>query len=649
MNKRAAISLRNLLLAILVVFGSSAPTYAAYQLVWSDEFGGSSLNTSNWTTDIGDGCPSLCGWGNNELQYYRSENVSVSGGYMILEARAQAYGGRSYTSGKIHSRNKHDFLYGKVEARMKVPTGGGMWPAFWMMPTDSVYGGWASSGEIDIMETNNNSDYIGGTIHYGGGWPDNVFTGGTYSPGGVDFSDAFHVYTIEWEPDEMRWYVDGVLFSTKTSSQWYSDSAPGNSRAPFDQYFYIIMNAAVGGNYTGCTDPGCITASLPQQFQVDWVRVYQETSNIAPTVTITNPGEGANLPAGSILIEATASDSDGSVSTVEFYEGGNYLGEDTTSPYSFNWISVSDGCYTLMAKAIDDVGGSDTDSISITVGIGCGQSPFSGSPSAIPGRIDSEDFDYGGESIAYHDLDGGNNGGQYRTLEDVDIENCSEGGYNTGWTETGEWLEYTVDVSIAGNYTIEARVASDSTGGNFHVEFNGVDKTGNINVPVTGGWQNWVTVSGTATLSAGIQTMRFVSGANSYNVNYFDITANMVTVPDVTGIDQLSAQSAIMGAGLSVGVISQSFSDTVTAGDVLSQNPGGGISAPAGSSVDLEISLGIRGDLNVNGTVDSYDLEIMAGEWQSSGIQADIEPFGGDGIVNLKDFAVLALNWAKSI
>ena len=280
-----------------------------------------------------------------------------------------------------------------------------MWPAFWMMPTDSVYGGWAASGEIDIMETCNTTNYIGGTIHYGGGWPDNVYSGGTYSPGGVNFSDAFHVYTIEWEPDVMRWYVDGVLYSTKTSSQWYSDAAPGNPRAPFDQYFYIIINAAVGGNYTGCTSPGCITASFPQQFQVDWVRVYQDINNISPTVSITDPNDGANLPAGNIVINATASDSDGSVTTVEFYEGANYLGQDTTAPYSFTWTSVPNGCYTITAKAIDNVGGSGTDTINITVGLGCGQLPFHGSPSAIPGKIEAEDFDTGGEGVAYHDND----------------------------------------------------------------------------------------------------------------------------------------------------------------------------------------------------------------------------------------------------
>ncbi|MHC5183790.1 MAG: carbohydrate-binding protein [Planctomycetota bacterium] len=643
--------MRNLLIVTVVTLTvCCVDGYGAYQLVWSDEFDGTSLNTSNWSYDIGNGCPNLCGWGNAELQYYRSQNVSVSGGNLIIESREQD-AGYDYTSGKIHSRNKQDFLYGRIEARMKVPTGGGMWPAFWMMPTDSVYGGWASSGEIDIMETKNDTDYIGGTLHYGDNWPNNASTGGNYSPGGVNFSDAFHVYTIEWEPDVMRWYVDGVLYSTKTNSQWYTNAAPGNPRAPFDQDFYIIINAAVGGNYTGCTSSGCITASFPQQYLVDWVRVYQDTSNIAPTVSITSPAEGATLPIGNITINATASDADGSVSTVEFYGDGAYLGEDTTSPYTYTWNSVAGGCYTIMAKAIDDVGSSSTDSIDIEVGIGCGQAPYYGSAMVIPGKIEAEDFDTGGEGVAYHDSDTSNNGNSYRTEEGVDIENCSDtgGGYNTGWTESGEWLEYTIDVPAAGDYTIDIRVASESSGGTFHIEFGGVDQTGDITVPVTGGWQAWTTVSATATLSAGTQVMRFAPTTSGFNVNYFDISANLVTVPDVLGMDQPSAQSEITTAGLSVGEISQSFNNVVAAGDTMSQTPDGATLAPAGSSVDLEISLGIRGDLDVDGTVDSVDLGIMAGEWLSTGTVADIEPIGGDNIVNLQDFATLAFNWGQSI
>jgi len=505
----------------------TSPAHATWSLVWYDEFNGNNLNTSDWSYDIGTGCPSLCGWGNNELQYYRSENVAVSGGNLVITSLAQSFGGASFTSGKIHTRDNHYFLYGRMEMRARIPTGGGMWPAFWMMPQYDVYGGWAASGEIDIMESANSTTSVGGTIHYGGSWPNNVSSGGSYSLGGTNFADDFHVYAIEWEPDVMRWYVDGVLYSTKTSALWYSDAAPGNTRAPFDEEFYIILNSAVGGNYTGCTSPGCITASFPQQFLIDYVRVYTDIVNTPPAVTITAPTAGAGLPAGDITIDATASDADGSVATVEFWNGFSYLGEDTTAPYSFVWTSVPDGCYEIVARVIDNLGGVETDAIEITVGNGCGQTPFLGSAFVFPTKIEAEDFDAGGEGVAYHDTDAGNNGGQYRTAEDVDIEACGDagGGYNIGWLAPGEWLEYTVTVPIAGDHTFDIRVASLSAGGTFHISFDGTDQTGEITVPVTGGWQTWTTVSATAILSAGNQTMRFVPTSDAFNINYFEVVS----------------------------------------------------------------------------------------------------------------------------
>ncbi len=512
-------------LAILMVVGLAAPVFATYALVWSDEFNGSSLDLDNWTATVGNGCPNLCGWGNNELEYYRNENVTVTGGNLVLTSRAESYGGSSFTSGKVTTSGKQSFLYGKIEMRAKIPTGGGMWPAFWMMPQDDVYGSWAASGEIDIMESANNTTSVGGALHYGGTWPDNTSTSASYSLGGANFADDFHIYAVEWEPDAIRWYVDGQLFATRTSSQWYTNTAPGNARAPFDQDFYIILNTAVGGYYTGCTSSSCITASLPQQFLIDYVRVYQDIEDVAPTVAITEPAPDANLPAGDITINATASDADGSVARVEFYNGATYLGEDTTSPYTYTWTAVASGCYEIVAKAIDNLGVFSTDSVDITVGAGCGQAPYLGTPFVLPTRIQAEDFDIGGEGIAYHDTDAGNNGGQYRLNEDVDIEVCTDagGGYNTGWTEAGEWLEYTVDAPIAGQYTVDTRVSSLSTGGTFHLEFNGIDKTGAVTVPVTTGWQTWTTVSSTVTLEAGVQVMRFLATTDGFNVNYFDI------------------------------------------------------------------------------------------------------------------------------
>ncbi len=286
-----------LILIALIVMGVSAlpraQTEQTYSLVWADEFEGTVLNADNWTPDIGDGCPDLCGWGNNELQYYRAENVAVSGGNLVLTSIEQPFGGRSFTSGKVTTRDNHSFLYGRVEMRAKIPTGGGMWPAFWMMPQDDIYGSWAASGEIDIMESANNTTWVAGALHFGGSWPDNASTNTTFGPAGVNFSDEFHLYAVEWEPDSIRWYVDDTLFATRTSSQWYSTGAPSNHQAPFDQEFYLLLNTAVGGDYTGCTSPACITASLPQQYLIDYVRVYKET---VPTAS-----EMPDLPSESTL------------------------------------------------------------------------------------------------------------------------------------------------------------------------------------------------------------------------------------------------------------------------------------------------------------------------------------------------------------
>ena len=525
-------SICGLALAGLLSAGFVAPAHATYSLVWADEFTGAALSTTDWNYDVGTGCPSLCGWGNNELEYYRSQNVAVTGGNLVITAKAESFAGSSYTSGKITTMGKHSFLCGRVEMRAKLPTGGGMWPAFWMMPEANVYGGWAASGEIDIMEAANATPSVGGTIHYGGTYPANTYSGGSYSLGGANFANAFHIYAVEWEPDTIRWYVDGALYSTKTSALWYSGGAPSNPRAPFDQPFYILLNLAVGGNYTGCTSAGCVTTNLPQEYLVDYVRVYADIVNTPPTVSITSPAGGV-VPAGSITIDATASDPDGTIAKVEFYNGSNWLGEDTTAPYSFTWNSVADGCYDVNVRAIDNQGGVATDHVDLTVGTGCGQAPFLGAPFVFPTRVQAEAYDAGGEGVAYHDADAANNGGQYRPSEGVDIETCTDagGGYNVGWINPGEYVEYTVSAPASGSYPINVRVASQSAGGTFHLEFNGHDATGNVVVPVTGGWQAWTTVSTTATLTTGTQVMRFVPTAGQFNLNYFDIVSAPAAVP----------------------------------------------------------------------------------------------------------------------
>ncbi len=521
------------LLAVLAFCGLTAvaaPSRASWSLLWADEFNGTTLDASNWTADIGTGCPSLCGWGNAELEYYRSENLAVTGGNLVITAKAESFGSANYTSGKVHTRGKRTFLYGRVEMRAKLPVGGGMWPAFWMMPQSSVYGSWPQSGEIDIMEASNAMTSVAGTLHYGGVPPNNVNSGGSTSLGGGSFADGFHVYAVEWEPDTMRWYVDGTLYSTKTSAQWYSSGAPTNDRAPFDQPFYIILNAAVGGYYTGCTSSSCVTAAFPQQYLIDYVRVYQDIPNALPTVAVTAPANAAVLPVGDIAITATASDSDGTIASVDFWNGATLLATDTTVPYAYTWAAVPAGCYAITARAVDNLGGTASHTVDVTVGGGCGQIPFTGDPALLPTVIQAENYDGGGEAVAYHDADAANNGGGYRPGEGVDLEACTDtgGGWNAGWLNPGEWIEYTVQVPVSAQYEIRARVASQSTGGLFRLEFGGIDRTGTLTVPVTGGWQNWTTVTTTTHLDAGTQVMRFVPLSTGFNVNWFEAAPGWV-------------------------------------------------------------------------------------------------------------------------
>lgn len=241
-----------------------------YRLVWSDEFAGTQLDASKWEAQVGDGCPQLCGWGNNELQYYRSQNATVADGLLTITAKREAFGGRNYTSARLRTRNRGDWTYGRIEMRARMPVGRGLWPAFWMLPTDNVYGTWAASGEIDIVEyLGHQTNRVFGTLHYGGVYPLNTSSSNAYTLGTGSFSDGFHDFALEWEPCEMRWYVDGLLYATQRN--WNSSGGP--YPAPFDARFHLLLNLAVGGNLPGPPDA---TTVFPQQLVVDYVRVYQK-------------------------------------------------------------------------------------------------------------------------------------------------------------------------------------------------------------------------------------------------------------------------------------------------------------------------------------------------------------------------------------
>ena len=250
-----------------------------WQLTWEDNFEGNELDESKWNYSTGNGhAEGIPGWGNEELQFHQKENVKVEDGKLIIEGKKEAasdeYGSYEYTSGLIDTRGKFAQKYGRFEAKMKLPEGSGYWPAFWMMPEDDVYGGWAISGEIDIMEAaGHNPNVIGGALHYGGQWPNNTYTAKDYVfPEGSDNTD-FNVYSIEWEPGEIRYYVNDDLY--QTLNNWHATDSDGEKYAypaPFDQEFHIIFDLSIGGWYGKQPDE---TTGFPGKMEVEYVRAYE--------------------------------------------------------------------------------------------------------------------------------------------------------------------------------------------------------------------------------------------------------------------------------------------------------------------------------------------------------------------------------------
>ena len=241
------------------------------KLIWSDEFGTSGLpDSTKWNYDLGTGCPNLCGWGNNELQFYtahRSENARVENGVLIIEARREKWlENKQYTSARLVSKHKGDWTYGRIEARIKNPAGRGVWSAFWMLPTDWKYGGWPRSGEIDIMEhVGFKADSVFATAHTTS-FTNSKGTENTKAFYLPDAESAFHVYAVEWRADRMDFFIDNVRYNTfvnqqKTVEEW-----------PYDQRFHIILNFAVGGNWGAMK--GVDENFWPRRMEVDYVRVY---------------------------------------------------------------------------------------------------------------------------------------------------------------------------------------------------------------------------------------------------------------------------------------------------------------------------------------------------------------------------------------
>lgn len=542
-------------LAFLIFFSfgfGQLKAQTCYELVWSDEFNTPGLpDSSKWTFETGGG-----GWGNNELQYYtsRTENARIEDTVLIIEARKEAYGGKQYTSARLITYyNNHLWKYGKMEAKIKLPYGQGIWPAFWMLGQGIFNGNpWPACGEIDIMEMvgggEGRDDKTYGTAHWADANGDHAQYGGSYQLATGIYADTFHVFAIEWAVNYIKWFVDGKQFHV-------IDISPSTLSEFRDDYF-ILLNIAVGGNWPGSPNSSTV---FPQQMQVDYVRVYQlttpeitgktdvikaekdisfstvdfegylynwsvpegatitggqgtakitvdwgclpgnvtcELTTYCDTYSLTLPVEIANLSIdGPTLVDANelnlkyyVPESLGTSYTWHFPASVTNTTLNGSNSIYLNW-GPTDGEITVTTE---NSCGIETADLWVTV---LRQLPYPDihTPATIPGTIQSVNYDYGGEGVAYHDAEVDNQGTGTRQDEGVDTQ-ANDGGENVGWTITGEWLEYTIKVDEEKTYDAEIRVASTSSTGKFRILFNGEDRTGTVSVASTGSWSTFKSV-----------------------------------------------------------------------------------------------------------------------------------------------------------
>ncbi|WP_417291368.1 family 16 glycosylhydrolase [Corallibacter sp.] len=230
------------------------------KVLFEENFDDESLNMSNWNYQLGNGCPEICGWGNNERQFYTKENVSLRNGKLVITATKDSLG---YKSGRITTQDKFEFQYGTVEVKAKLPKGYGIWPAIWMLGSNIDAVGWPTSGEIDIMEYVGKSPHeIHTTLHTSDSHGKSINTKISTIE---TIEDGFHVYKCHWNSEKIEFFIDDALVYT------FSPENKNEKVWPFNQPFYIILNLAVGGNFGG---PDVDDTIFPQEFIIDYVRVY---------------------------------------------------------------------------------------------------------------------------------------------------------------------------------------------------------------------------------------------------------------------------------------------------------------------------------------------------------------------------------------
>ncbi len=522
-----------LFLSGVFIAGNIQAQSDSWELAWSDEFDYTGLpDVSRWSYDVGGH-----GWGNQEEQFYtdkRAENARVDGDQLIIEARRELFSGRNYTSARLVSKEKGDWIYGRIEVRAQLPAGRGTWPAIWMLPTNSPYGNgrWPQTGEIDIMEhVGHAPGAINATIHTDAfNHAQNTQKGKSINV--EDASTAPHVYALEWTPTKLVFSVDGNDYWTypKGLSTW--------RQWPFDTDFHLILNIAIGGTWGG--QQGIDNSIFPQQMLVDYVRVFRYVG--LPVVTFDLP---SNIqPGQSVSFTGAASDPDGKIRRVELYQRDGLISRliRDTDQWSIPVENVSEGCYLLRATAIDDAGWSNDSEVKpLNIGNTCPQAPYLMAPHPISERIESEYFDLGGAGVAYRDLSSENDGKGIRLDEGVDVYPTTDGaGYHIGNTSRREWVKYTVHVDQSGIYDLQVRLASQVDLVSFSLEFNDVTKIDEFESPIsTSDFQTIrVTTDEGIELNEGTQVMKLTIHRGTPSINWMRFRLR----PSRTNNEELPAQ-----------------------------------------------------------------------------------------------------------
>ncbi|MGO4289010.1 carbohydrate-binding protein [Chitinophaga sp. RAB17] len=467
----------------------------AWTMIFGDEFNTGGLpDRTKWTVD-----PRPKGWINGEQQVYTDtthDNIRVRNGDLVITGKKDFPNGNTtepWSSGRLISQGKMDFTYGKVEVRAKLPKARGSWPAIWLMPTTSAYGAWPRSGELDIMEhVGNNLRTVLSTVHTQN---NNWTNGGHLSASRVipDVNTAYHVYAMEWSADS--------LIFTYDSSRVYAYANPQTDWKdwPFDQKFHVILNLAIGGGMGGTITE----ADWPDSMNVDYVRIYQKGlgTPVLDTILVA-PANQVLLPGKSIQYTATANDQNGRPITISPVWSITGAGNTITT----GGLATFQSSGTITATAtVDSVTRSTTTYANIR--------PTNYKP--IPARIEAEAFDNSNTCC-------------------TEPAGDTSGAVNVSYIGKGSWMEYDIDVPDSAMYRIQFRVAV-STVSNISVQLDTTNLV-TMNLPVSGGWQNWSTVSSPAfKLKKGRQTIRIYANTSGWNFNWLKfIPANAVALNSIT-------------------------------------------------------------------------------------------------------------------